>query len=134
MTFPELELVIHVSYGGFHLDTEMALWLLERGWNIVTQKEYEQNYPKKYPINTLHDLYGMFCPMDDTIEFRSHPDLIECVRALQKLHEDDDWPERRQVYVHRLQVVKVKINVEIEDYNDGYERVSCWPEIRELEE
>lgn len=122
----ETEVVINVSFGGFSFDTEMALWLSEnRGWNVIPEKKY--NYKEKYPITTLIEMSGdhFFHPNDD-FNLRSNKDLIDCVRELQTLHENDSYPESRYGHIHALSIKKLSVHVEIENYYDGKERVKCW--------
>jgi hypothetical protein len=121
----EMELVINVDFGGFSFDTEMALWLSEhRGWTVLPEKKY--NYKEKYPINTLVEMSGdYFYSPNDGIELRSNKDLIDCVRALQILHENDDYPEAYYGHIHNLSIKKVAVHIEIENYYDGKERIKC---------
>lgn len=121
----EIELVLNVDYGGFRFDTEMALWLSEnRGWQIIKNKDYD--YKSQYPLTTLIDLGGdYFCSPKDNIQIRSHKDLIDCVRYLQKLHETDEYPESIYGHIHDLEIKKISVEIEIEDYHDGKEKVVC---------
>jgi hypothetical protein len=121
----ELEAVINVEYGGFSLSDEMALWLVEnKKWKLLSNKEYD--YKLKYPIETLLDLFKdmhIHPHMNDEIEFRSNKDLIECVRHFKALHKNDEYPESYYGKIHTLRIEKIKINVEIDDYYDGKERI-----------
>ena len=121
-------MVLNTDYGGFSINTEMALWLSEnREWNVISEKEY--NYKKKdeYPITTIVDMRGdyFYSPCGDTIEFRSNKDLIDCVRAVKLAHENDSFPESRYGHINKLNIIKVGTLLEIEDYHDGKERVIC---------
>lgn len=122
----ELEVVLHRGYGAFHIDDEMALWLMEhRGWTMVKGMNA---YPKgKWPMTCLddecHDF--VYSPHGDTIEFRSHPDLIACVKALKELHKNDSHSDKMYGHIHKLKIAKMEISAGIEDYNDGYERLNC---------
>jgi hypothetical protein len=50
----ELEVVLHRKYGGFHIDTEMALWLIEnRGWTVVKESAYDYNQKAEWPLTYL---------------------------------------------------------------------------------
>lgn len=123
----DLELVLNTQFGGFHFDTEMALWLIEnRNWVVLSEKEYD--YKKEYPINTLTEVMGdyYYSPHKDTIELRSNKDLIDCVRFLKEKHKDDVYPEKYYGHIHSLSVKRVKVRVEIEDYHDGKEKINCW--------
>lgn len=125
MKVVEIELVLNVDFGGFSFDTEMALWLEENcGWTIIAYSEY--NYKDKYPITTLIDLKGnTFSSPNDGVELRSNKDLIQCVRALQVLHENDEYPEKYYGHIHNLKIETVNIHIEIENYYDGKERINC---------
>lgn len=123
----ELELVINTEFGGFSLSDEMASWLVEnRNWTLVTNKEY--NYKKQYPLETLliacKDMNVH--PNDNSnIEFRSHKDLLDCVRHFKIVHENDKYPDSYYGHIHELEIEKFKVRVEIEEYHDGKERVIC---------
>lgn len=122
----ELELVINTAFGGFQLSDEMANWLVEnRNWTIIVQKTY--NYKAKYSLETLLNMGGMnIHPNDnDGIEFRSHKDLLDCVRHFKIVHENDKYPDSYYGHIHKLEIQKFKVRVEIEKYHDGKERVIC---------
>ncbi len=117
----EIEVVINDDYGGFSFDTEMALWLMEnKGW--VIEKSYEK---KDYPLNCLIEsgLDYFYTPHRESIALRTHPDLIECVKTLKKFHENDSYQQKREGHIHSLAIKKVSINLEIDEYHDGKERV-----------
>jgi hypothetical protein len=123
----EIELVLNTDFGGFHFDNEMASWLKQnRNWTILSEKEYD--YKIKHPITTLVEMTGgyFYSPSRDNIELRSNKDLIECVKFLKNKHKDDVYPESYYGYIHDLSIKKVKINIEIEDYYDGKERINSW--------
>jgi len=123
----DLEIVLHTDYGGFCLNDEMALWLVEnRGW--VIRKNAEYNYKEKNNWPFLHliddDFDGIISsPHMDDLKFRSHPDLVSCVKALKELHKNDTYAQR--CLIHRLTIVKLSVFAEIERYNDGHERINC---------
>ena len=119
----KLKLVLNTDYGGFSATKEMVDWLKAKGWTIIPEKNYYSS-EKKYPLTTIisGSGYNSFVHYYD-IQLRSHPDLIECVRTLQKLHENDTWTEQRQNGIYDLSIVEVDISIEIEDYHDGKERV-----------
>lgn len=126
----ETELVLNVDFGGFSFDTEMALWLMEnRNWKIISQDDY--NYKiKDYPINVLIEHSGdyYFSPHSGKIELRSNQDLIDCVRALQKLHENDSFRDKYYGHIFDLAIKKVRLHLSIEDYYDGKEKISSYLE------
>lgn len=125
----ELEVVLHVEYGGFSLDTEMALWLLEnRGWTVVKEADFDYERRGEFPLNVLvegglSDHY--YHPRAGSIAFRAHPDLRACVRALHAAHAGDSYDERRACHVLALAVVTARVVVEVEDHHDGQERLTC---------
>jgi len=124
----ESEIVIHPEYGGFHIDTEMALWLMEnRNWKITDNND---EYIKK---DSEFDLIGsgdyFFAPKNKEIS-RTNQDLIDCVKALQKSHKHDTFSEEYYCYICKhLEIQKVKVFLEVYDYHDGKEKVSCDIEI-----
>ncbi len=127
----EIEVVLNTNYGGFSFDIEMALWLSEnRGWKIIPEKEYSYKKDQEYPITTLIDTpwAGDFlhAPHADNIKLRTNKDLIDCVRAIQKLHTNDDWTTRYYSHINNFTIKKVKINLEVENYLDGKEKLNCW--------
>jgi hypothetical protein len=125
----EMEVVLHRKYGGFHIDTEMALWLMEnRGWKVVKESEYDYNKKGDWPLNYLVEGFSdwYYHPRSESLAFRTQKDLIDCVRALHEVHKDDSYPESYYGHIHGLKVVKVKVFAEVEDYDDGHERVNCW--------
>lgn len=128
----QMELVLNIDYGGFSFNTEMALWLSEnRGWTVLSEKKY--NHKEKYPITTLIEMTGdYFFHPNDSIDLRSNRDLIDCVRALQTLHENDTFPESRYGHIHNLSVKNISFHIEIEDYHDGKERIKCWTNEEEI--
>ncbi len=129
----ELEVVIHDNYGGFSVDDEMALWLIEnRGWTLLAENQYDYKKESELPLTTLVDFhFSNYSPHQHKIEFRSHLDLLDCVRAIKKLHEDDDYPDSIYGHIHSLSIKKIKVHVGVEDYHDGKERISCWMEFME---
>lgn len=130
----ELEVVLHRKYGGFHIDTEMALWLMEnRGWTVVKESQYDYKQKAEWPLTYLVESGSdwHYHPTSESLAFRSQKDLIDCVRALQLLHENDSYMERTYGHIFGLDVVKIKVFASIEDYNDGHERVNCWSDSYE---
>lgn len=122
----EIEAVLNTSFGGFSLNEEMAQWLVEnKKWTILNPNDYsyKETYPVNYLLKTGNDNY--YSPtFNESLELRSHPDLIECVKSLQTLHENDSFQEKYYGKIFSLKVKKVKINIEIEDYHDGKERLT----------
>ena len=119
----EKEVVIHVTYGGFHFNDEMALWLMEnRNWKIGKEDK------KEFDLYDYSNDYLFLTGNRDNREFRDNQDLIDCVKALKELHKNDDYMARQNSHINGLAVVKVKVHLEIEDVYDGVEKVSCWVE------
>lgn len=129
----KMQVVLHRNYGGFGLTPEMANWLVDnKGWQLI-----DYNYKEKYPLETINiENYGSdyYCPNQDKIEFRSHPDLIECVKHFKKVHENDKYPDSYYGLIHSLKIVEVKVSLEIEQYNDGYERVTSEISTEKIED
>ena len=117
-----ISIVLHTKYGGFHITEEMAEWLIKFGWEVVPDDRDKNDCPLthlvKFGSNTYYHWH------QDSIAFRTHPDLIACVQAIQKaqtgLKNNRDRP-----YIYNLAIKKVAIHLEIEDYDDGHERVLC---------
>lgn len=131
MMIPPLEIVLNVEYGGFSFDTEMALYLQELGWAVIKAKDYD--YKAKYPVNTLIDCGNDYFTHPDltSIELRTHPDLIKCVKDLQKLHENDEYLESHYGHIpHNFKVQSLQLEIEIQNYDDGIERVKSY--LREV--
>ena len=126
----EIQLVLNTDFGGFSVDSEMALWLIEnRGWKLIPANEFD--YKTKYPVNTLIDSTFadlVHAPNANTLEFRSHPDLIDCVKAVKLAHKKDSFPASRYGHIQKLSIKNVKVHLEIEDYHDGKEKINCWVE------
>lgn len=119
-----IDVVVNKKYGGFHIDTEMALWLIENYSYSVTSDPNEQ-------ADLLEVGYDYFVPHNDwlgdldSVHFRSHPDIVCCVATLKDLHKDDEYPEKQYGHIHSLEIRRMKIYLEIEDHNDGIETVSA---------
>ncbi len=110
-------LVLNVKFGGFGLDKEMADWLIaNRGWRLVNDDCAE---PK-----TLIHTYDRYDPAwlgRNDIEFRSNPDLVDCVRELQKIK--GTYSEDRLRCVHNLKIQTVDVEISVNDYHDGKEEI-----------
>lgn len=121
----EIEVVLNRAFGGFSLDLEMVTWLTEhKGWIV---KSYDEHQRGEFCHLIDHGHSSLFYPpnnISSTIEFRSNPDLIECVRTLQKLYGNDNYTKKITHQVCNLRVVKFEVTIEVEDYNDGYERLN----------
>lgn len=118
-----VEVVIHTEFGGFSLDTEMALWLIEnRGWTVTKNWEERENF------QLIESFGDHFSSVDDSVNFRMNKDLIDCVRALKEIHKDDTYPESYYGHIHKLEIVKMAVHLSIENYHDGKERASCYTE------
>lgn len=118
------EIVINTKFGGFSLDTEMALYLQEKyGWEIINGDEYD--YKKGYDINVLIDHANDYfiSPHRNVIEFRSNKELIECIRCLQNKYKDDKHP--RIGHIHNFTIKQVKVYLDIIDHYDGIEKIEC---------
>lgn len=124
-----IEIVINVTFGGFSIDTEMALWLIEhRGWVSKKEDAYDYTAKDQWPLTHLIESGSswIYSPHSDSMAFRMHKDIIDCVQALQEQYKDDGYQERRTRHVHHLKVIKAALHIDVEDYHDGKERVHCW--------
>ncbi len=116
-----MQLVLNKEYGGFHFNKEMTEWLKQnRNWTVLG---YQDKNKKEYPVTTLIGERDYFSGVNNSIELRSHKDLIDCVKELKKLHENDKYPERYYGHIHGLKIVTIEMNPVIQDYHDGKERV-----------
>ena len=57
------------------------------------------------------------------VDFRSHKDLVDCVRHFKKVHEYDSYPDNHYGLIHSLEIQKVKVMLAVDDYFDGKERI-----------
>lgn len=108
----EAEVVINTNFGGFGITQAMGDWLVKnKGWTVG---EWEDGcdlvrYGMGYYTGSRHSKTSL----------RTHPDLVECVRAVEDVKD--------------LKVVRIRIHLEVVDENDGIENVSCWAERCETE-
>ena len=126
MKIAEFKIVLNVRYGGFSLTKEMADWLAKnKGWKIT----------KKNNLDTENDLCGLCgdyyyaTSKYEEDEIRRNPDLIECVREVQKDHAKDSWSEQRYNKNFDLQIMDVTVHLEIADVRDGKEEARAWTTI-----
>lgn len=119
------DVVLNREFGGFGISQEMALWLVSnKNWPVVDMDDFDWNNQEKYPINCLiiWDNKKYSTVHDRNIEFRSHPDLIECVKAIQELHKNDEFANSDKI--HDLHIQNVKVDLDVDDYHDGKEAVT----------
>ncbi len=122
MLLQTVELVVNSAFGGFSFDTEMALWLIEnKGW--TSSKENSEKYDL---VECGSDWYYPSIKYTDAVSIRFHPDLIACVRGLQKTLTNVPRSERYKHHVLDMTIVTVDINIGVIDYHDGKERVECY--------
>jgi hypothetical protein len=117
MKIAEFKIVLNVRYGGFSLTKEMADWLAKnKGWKITEKNHLDTE-------NDLCGLYGEYYPTNKygEDEIRRNPDLIECVRAVQKAHVKDSWSDQHYDKNFALRIFDVTVNLDIEDVHDGKE-------------
>jgi len=122
----KITLVLHVGYGGFNLDKEMVDWLVEnRGWSIIDHKDTSSKNAETFnkTIINFHGGSWYSHPNQDQIEFRSNQDLIDCVRAIRKKHENDSFSEWYYSHIKQMAIVEIDIQPQIVNYSDGHERV-----------
>lgn len=125
----QFEIVLNKNYGGFGCCTEMALWLIEnKGWTLIQYKDYD--YKSKYPVTTIiDDKWNSYFPNNESIELRTHPDLIECIKTLKaQFNPEDSYRSYGCIYskeIDDLEIELVTINLGVESYHDGHERLTC---------
>ena len=122
MIVKELEIVVNCAFGGFNLDTEMAIWLMEhKHWQVCESGEFETD---EYDLVGLGDYFWPTEKYDKT-DFRMNPDLIECVKTLRDKYYGLSWSERRKsnAKVLELGISFVEIRIDIENVHDGKEEV-----------
>jgi hypothetical protein len=126
MIVKEFEIVVNSDFGGFHLDTEMALWLMEhKHWRVTEDdNKFETD---KYDLVGLGDYFWPTKKYNET-EFRMNADLIECIRTLKKKYQGLSYYERKKsgAKVLDLALSRVQVHVEVQDECDGKETVECW--------
>jgi len=102
-----VEVVIHTDYGGFSINTEMALWLMEnRGWTVAPKNADPAGHQLGESIGDY-----FFSTEKDEVKLRTNKDLIDCVRAIKEIHKDDVYPERYYGYIHKLKCVLILKNI-----------------------
>jgi len=130
MIIKEVEVVINVEYGGFSLDTEMALWLMEnKGWTSTNVDSGEDE--TEFDLISLGDMF-LRSKKYDEVGFRMNPDLVECVKTLQKKHEGTNWSGVAYndiPKVLQLNVVHVEVHLTVEPVYDGIENIACWSKM-----
>jgi len=127
-----MKVVINDNYGGFALSYKAMRWLVdEKGWLLISNNEFSENF-KKYQnkIELIRICYSkgkgkLHVNCYNDIQFRSHPDLIECVQNLGReaawdtLHRDDNEGDT-------LKIVEIPdgIDVEICEGDGGLEYIA----------
>ena len=81
--------VLNGCYGGFGLSDEAFKWLIDnKGWTTTKEEDEEDNTAQIWIVAdsdfTNMSRYHANCPSDYSLEFRSNPDLVECVESLGK--------------------------------------------------
>jgi hypothetical protein len=119
------EIVINVEFGGFSVSREMAEWLRdEKGWT-TTEDENEIDKDNFDFVMSKH----WFHPNKydrDSVEFRSNPDLVECVKFFHKKYEDECFIGKGKPQVMCLRVIEATVHLDVEHVYDGKEGISCW--------
>lgn len=134
MIVKTLEVVINTEYGGFSLTKEMAEWLQkEKSWKICADKDLDLNSKEKYDAaNREFDLIGWGSYYRETdkwnkIEFRTNAALIECIKFFKKKYKTASYTQRMHnadiSAVCSLKIEVVNISLQIEDYDDGKEKI-----------
>ncbi len=109
-----MKVVLHTSYGGFHLTKEIVEELnkLNFPW-----KDFGNPPNEPYSDNYIYTSY-----MND-FSFRSHSIFVNAIENLQKIKNDMDRIDYRKLYVSNLTVKNFELNPHIEDYHDGKEKL-----------
>ena len=135
----EFDIVLNRNYGGFGCCTEMALWLIEnKGWTLIQHKDYDYKSKNKYPVTTIiDDKWNSYFLNNESMELRTHPDLIECLKTLKaQFNPDNDLRSHDCVYskeIDDLEIMQVSVQLGVESYHDGHERLTCHASCNEYE-
>jgi hypothetical protein len=112
-----LKVVLHKSYGGFHLTNEIVHELdnLRFDWNRFGDR------PEEFSENFIYTDY-----MDD-FAFRSAPTFVLAIENLKKKLDDQNLSvqEIRTNYLYNLKIVEFNPKFEIVDKHDGIETLYC---------
>lgn len=114
----KIKCVLHKSYGGFHLTTEIVDEMDSLGFDWKTI-----GLPSKPTAKYQGD--GIYDGDTDEFSFRSNPLFVQAVENIQKKYENLDWYERRRTYIFDLIIIEFEPRFEIEDYYDGKELLTC---------
>lgn len=117
----DFEIAINRSYGGFSIDKEMADYLIEKGWKTTTDPRNRDD-KTIFQINSNDKWVAL---ANDSVVTRSDPIFLDCVRFFQDKYKDLDWiqKDRHNSCALKIKIVNVTASVEVEQYNDGHERV-----------
>jgi len=106
-----MKIVLNKCYGGFGLSTEAGDYLIEKkGWKIGELIELRDD--------SEQEIWGKYWfPKDDTIDFRTNPDVVEAVEVL--------GSEKASGAFSKLGVIEIPddIGFSIEEY-DGIEWIA----------
>lgn len=143
MKIGSYRLVIHDGYGGFSIPKEVVDLLIQRGWSLFNSDNLIYDYTKGYftksedqiPERSIIKEFGLYnfnrqSGDRECIRMRSNEEFIECLEIAQK--ELEEKYERNEILyreyyynqLRKLKVVEGTINLEIEIYNNGHERIN----------
>ena len=113
--------VINKCFGGFGLSAEAGQWLINnKGWKYTTEDNEHTSLLNKTimaPRQPLFDEDIYFDDSEQQNEFRSHPDIVECVEVLK---------EKADGRFAKLKIVDIPfddvVGWNIKEY-DGIERI-----------
>jgi hypothetical protein len=114
----KIKCVLHKSYGGFHLTTEIVEEMDRLGFDWKTI-----GITDKPVSETLGD--SIYEGNTDEFSFRSNPIFVQAVENIQQKYADLDWMANRKNYIFNLKIVEFTPSFHIEDYNDGHEKLMC---------
>jgi hypothetical protein len=113
-----MKIVINACHGGFGLSTQAFDWLIEnKGWKVTDYTEDKRGYvDPTAQIIFSGSTWARYYLMHDGESFRTNPDLIEMVEAL-----ESDANGR----CANLRIVEIPDDVDwqISEY-DGWERIA----------
>lgn len=117
------QILIYAKFGGFSLSQEMADYLANnKNWKIIKHQDINynnNNYKTELKNNTLINAYNDYLHLNnDSIEYKTNPDLIECYKILKQKYTND-----KKHHIHKFELIEVEVYLEIHNKYDGIEEV-----------
>lgn len=148
-----MKILLNRAYGGFHLPKMVYESLLhEYKWDLVTDYDYKQREPREELYKDKYTKGYCFTCYKSNIFFRSHIDIIQLIERFQKQYRElydekltynykyDQFTEEEKKlsnelkHLFAIKVFNLDTIIEIEDYNDGFERVSFTGHANEVDD